>query len=229
MTVNFDPAADFVGTTDGLEAVTLSRRGTAAGTTVAHALRRAVTVREATLRNRYHTRKKVPSGGGCTAGDVTWHLPVEELGGAPELGDVVVDGTGDRWTILEVQLATLQTRWRCMARNLVVAHALDDTIVVLKATYAKGVGGAAEPTWRVWKTGVRARIQPAETDVVTELAARQTVGRYQIFIAEDLALDHTHRIQGPDGTLYRVNGSNGAERIGEVQTIDADVTAWTSP
>ena len=228
MTVDFDLAADFVGTTDGLEAVTFSRRGTTAGTTVSHALRRVVTVYEAMLRNRYHTRKKVPSGGRCTAGDVTWHLPVAELDGAPELGDMLIDAAGNRWTILEVQLTTLQTRWRCTARNLVVAHALDDTIVVLKASYAKGAGGAATATWRVWRTGIRARIQPAETDVVTQRASRQTVGRYQIFIAEDLALDHTHRIRGPDGTLYRINGGNGAERIGEVQTIDAEVIVSAS-
>ncbi len=232
MSVNFDPSADFVGTTDGLEAVTLLRRGSGPstpGTIVSHALRRAVTIREATIRNRYHTRKQVPSGGRYTAGDVAWHLPTGSLSDAPRLGDVIVDGDDRRWTILEVQLATLGTRWRCIARNLAVAYALDDTVVILKATYAKGEGGAAEPTWRIWKTGVRARIQPALADMATEHRARRTVVRYQIFVEEDVALDHTHRLQGPDGTIYKINASHGSERIGELQTIDADVTPWPSP
>jgi hypothetical protein len=223
MTVDFDPDADFADVIDGLETVTLRRRGSTEATVVTHALRRAATTHEATLRNRYNTRKEVPSGGRHTASEVTWHLPKEQLGDSPRLGDAIVDGDGRRWTILDVQLTTLRTRWRCAACNLAVVYGLDDTITILKATYAKGDGGAAETTWRPWKTGVRARIQPAAADVGTEHLSRRTITRYQIFVEEDVAVDHNHCIQGTDGTIYRVRATLGAERIGELQTIDAEV------
>jgi hypothetical protein len=226
MALEFDPSADLVGVTDGLETVTLRRRGSSVATVITHALRRAVTTREATVLNRYNTRKReVPTGGRYTNSDAAWHLPTQQLGDRPRLGDLIVDGQGQRWTILDVQLATLRTRWRCTARDLAVAFALDDTVTILEATYAKGEGGAAEPTWRTWKTGVRARIQPATADVGAKHQARQTTTRYEIFLEEDLALDHNHRIQGPDGTIYKVRATLGAGRIGELQSIDAEVTS----
>jgi len=220
MTLDFDPAADFAEVIDGTETVTLLRRGNtpgSPGTAVAGALRRAVTTREA-----------AQTGGRYTASDVTWHLPVEELGDAPAVGDLLSDGQGRRWTILEVTLATRRTRWRCTARDLAVVYGLDDTVAILKASYVKDEGGAAEPTWRPWKTGIRARIQPAEAKTATEHRARQTARQFRIFVEEDLLLDHTHRIRGPDGTIYKVTGTSGGQRIGELQTIHSEVTPWPS-
>lgn len=226
MTVNFDPTSDFADVVDGTQTVTLSRRGSSSQTVVTHALRRAVDLQEARVRNLYNTWKAVPSEGRHTAADVTWHLPKEQLGESPRLGDLIVDGSGRRWTVLDVQTATLKTRWQCFARELAVVYGLDDTVAILAAVYAKGDGGAAEPTWQTWKTGVRARIQPAEVDVDVEHQARRTSRRFQIFVEEDVALDHNHRIQGPDGTVYSVRGTSGTERIDQVQTIDAEVSPW---
>ena len=212
--MDFDPSADFAQVADGSESVTVYRRGATPGSpgvAVAHALRRAVTAREAARSN-----------GRYTASDVTWHLPCAELGDAPGLGDVIADSQGRRWTILDVQLATQQTRWRCTAREPAIAYGLDDTITILKAAYHKGAGGAAQASWQPWKTGVRARIQPVATEIATAHAARQATTKYRIFVAEDVALDHTHRIQGPDGTLYRITRISGAEQLGELQTIEAE-------
>ena len=224
MSLNFDPSADFAKALDGTESVTLRRRGSdpgSPGTVVAHALRRAVVTREAAARNRNNTWKTVPGGGHYTAGDAVWHLPTDELVEAPRLGDLIVDASGRRFTILEVQPAVLQTRWQCLTRNLAIAYGLDDTVAILRAVYSKGTGGAAEGTWRIWKTGVRARIQSAATDVDVEHQTRQTTARYQIFLEEDVALDHTHLIRGPDGVIYQINGTSGTQRIDELQTIDA--------
>jgi hypothetical protein len=50
-----------------------------------------------------------------------------------------------------------------------------------------------------------------------------TTARYRIFVEENIALDHTCRIRGPDGTIYTITGALGAERIGELQVIEAEV------
>jgi len=222
----FNPSTDFVDMTDGTEAVTLLRRGTDsddAGTLVAHALRCAITTSEAVCTNQSGIKKQMPSDGQYLADDIVWHLPVVELPDAPQLGDVILDSAGQRWTILKVKEATFGTRWRCNARNLIIAHHLDDTIIVLKAIYTKSSCGVAEPTWQIWKTGIRARIQPGEVKVQITDQSRQTVQQYNIFIAEDIAIDQTHRILGPNGTAYRVTTSVGIEHIGELQVIEAEV------
>jgi hypothetical protein len=218
--MSLDPSDDFSAVCDGLETVTLCRRGSTPGdpgTVVAHALSSGVTMREAAA-----------SSGRYTASDVTWHLPVAELPDAPRLGDLIVGGQR-RWTVLEVQRTTLGTRWRCIARSLAVVYGLDDTVTILKATYGKGTGGAAEATWFPWKTGVRARIQPVESRTGSRHEALQSVTRFQIFVEEELALDQSHRILAADGRIYKVLGVRGAERIGELQTIDAESTPWPYP
>ncbi len=218
MTDAFDPSDDLARIADGLEAVTLARRGSTPGgppARVAHALRRSVSLREAAV-----------SGGRYTAADVTWHLPVAELGQSPRLGDLIRSGDERQWTVLEVRLTTLGTRWRCTARSLAVVYGLDDTITLLKAAYAAGAGGAAEATWLPWKTGVRARIQPVQSSPGSQHESRQTIVRCQIFVEDEPVLSPMHRIAGPDGTIYKILSVSGAERLGELQTIEAEVTPW---
>jgi hypothetical protein len=224
MVLDFDPSADFAEVADGTVTVTLYRRGStpgSPGTVIANALCQGLTTRQSRARNRNDTWKRIASDGRYTAGDVVWHLPTEELNVAPQLGDVLVDDEGRRWTVLEVQLTTLRSRWRCLSRNLAIAYGLDDTVTILRATFSKGEGGAAEPTWRPWRTGLRARIQPAEAVITGEHQTRQVAARYR-----NVALDHTHCIRGPDGTIYKIKAVNAAERIGELQTIEAEVTPW---
>jgi len=228
MSLDFDPSNDLPRVADGTESVTLRRRGStpgSPGTTIDGALRGTGATGEAVVGNRHEIRRRADSDGRLLAGDLVWHLPAERLADPPQPGDVVLDGSGVRWTILEAQSVTLQTRWRVKTRNLAVAHGLDDTVTILKATYAKTAAGAAEPTWHVWRTGVRARIQAQGTTMGTEHRSRRTATRYRIFLDEDLALDHTHRVEGPDGTAYRILGTSGAERLGEPQTIEAEVVS----
>jgi hypothetical protein len=221
---DFDPSDDLA-ISDGTEAVTLLRCGTTpggAGTAISHALRRAISSAEAAINTSSDVHKNVPSGGQYTAATVIWHLPVAELPVAPRAGDVILDGDGQRWTILEVKCATLGVRWRCETKNVSVAFGLDDTISVLKAVSTPG--GSSETTWRTWRTGVRARIQPTETTITSIAGTASTTTSYRIFVEENLDLDHTCCIRGPDGTLYTIIRTGGAERIGELQVIEVQRT-----
>jgi hypothetical protein len=214
MPLSFDPSDDFVRAADGLEPVTLLRGGTSAaalGTAIAHALRRAVTTYEAAA-----------SDGRYTASDVAWHLPVAEVSTRPRLGDVLRDAQGVRWVVLEVVQTTLGSRWLCTARSLAVAHGLDDTITILQAAYPKGSGGAMDPVWQPWRTGIAARIQPLSAQAGLENESRKTTARCRVFIEEPLVLDHRHRILAAEGTLYRVLGTTAAQRIGELPSIDVE-------
>ena len=109
-------------------------------------------------------------------------MPAAELPEPPRLGDVILDGDDRRWTILIVKRTTLGVRWRCETRDVAIAHGLDDTISVLKAT---APGGYGEPTWQTWKTGIRARIQPIATKI--DAATPSTTMTYRIFVEENLA------------------------------------------
>jgi hypothetical protein len=209
--LKFDPSADLADVVDGLEAVTIVCRGSGGTTAVAHALRQVATTKEA-----------APSNAQYAQSDLRWWLPLAECGAAPRLGDEILDAAGGRWTVLEVSGPGPVGRWRCQCRNLAIAHGLDSFITIEHAVYSKGAGGAAVATWITWRSGIPARIQPAETNVETVLQANRAVKKYRIFIAGDVAPAANDRIKAPDGALYRVTGWSGAERIGELQTIEAE-------
>lgn len=209
MTIQFDAGNDLADVADGLAQVTIRRPGSSNSTQVAHALRRMVKIREIKELDGHYR-----------ASDVTWHLPISEMTSRPRLGDVIIDTDGQRWTVLNVRKATADSRWSCTCRNLAVVHGLDRYVDIEKVTYTKSDGGADVPTWRAWKTGLKARIQPVETRSGQQHDHRVTTARFKICVAEDLAVDHTHRVKGPDGTVYRITGSRRADRIDRLMEID---------
>jgi hypothetical protein len=154
---------------------------------------------------------------------VTWHLPVAETPARPRLGDVLCDAQGVRWVVLDVVQTTFGSRWQCTSRSLTIVHGLDATITILEASYPKGLGGAMDPVWQSWKTGIWARIQPLAAETRLGDQSRETMARCRVYVEEQLALDYRHRIVGPDGTVYRVLRTTTAERIGELPTIDVEV------
>jgi len=219
MALSFAPTTDFTDIVDGLEAVTLERKG-ATATEITNALQRKIRTYEIASATAAFTHGG--TGGGLTYGDVRWHLPKSECTVTPRLGDKILDGSGARWTVLEVTEATMSTRWMCICRNKAVVHGLNDTITIERATYAKATSGVTEATWATWRTGVRARIQEVDARAQAQVGKRETRKQFDIFIEEDLDIKHTNRAKGPDGTYYRILGYIGTDDITGVQTIEAE-------
>ena len=210
MTLDFDPADDLAQVADGIETVTVTRPGTSTATVVSGALRSLVRASDAAR-----------SAGRFTATDAAWHLPTSELTEAPRAGDVIVDSDDARWTVLAVGATTLRGRWRCVARNLAVEHGLDAYVDIERATLTKGTDGAETVAWHTWKTGLAAKIQPVAGEPVDEHDRRVTRSTAKIYLAQDLELDRTHRVRGPDGTVYRVQSYRKADRVDALMEIDA--------
>lgn len=205
----FDPSDDFPSVADGLEMVTVNRPGDPIAAVVLHALRQFV-----------QPGAGEASRGRDTAGDAAWHLPAEEIAQPPRPGDTITDASGQCWTVLEVTRRALGSRWRCVARNLVVYYRLDDLIDLEEAHFAKGDGGADEIAWQIWKTGLRARIQPTIATAEAEHEREMTAERFQVFLADALPPDRTLRVRGPDGAVYAINAYRTPDAIDALTEID---------
>ncbi|MBN1590950.1 MAG: hypothetical protein JW888_15660 [Pirellulales bacterium] len=208
MALDFDPTNDFAAVADLQQQVTLLRPGTSDETHIAHAVRAAVRASEARS-----------SGGKYTEDDVVWQLDAMETSTRPEPADVIVDAESQRWTILTARRTTTG-RWRCVCRNLAIAHGLDQYVDIEVAVYAKDAAGAEVAAWHPWRTGIRARIQPIRAAVEDDHQRRTFLRESKIFVADQLELDQTHRIRAPDGTLYRVAGCEKADRIDALMEIN---------
>jgi len=209
--MTFDPSDDWSGVIDGLQAITLLRPGTSVSVPVLHALRRGVKDGRAESVVAWNSQN-----------DVVWHLPAAEIPQSPRPGDLLIEEDGRRWTVLSVRAVGLATRWRCIARDLIAAHGLGDCIRIERANYVKSSNGAEEVVWRLWKTGVRARIQPLIQEKLDEHHRTTTAAVFKIYVAEDLEMDHACRIRGPDGKAYRVQSYSAAQRldaVGEIMAI----------
>lgn len=210
MATGFDPSTDFARVIDDLTQITLIRAGTSTETVINSALSQTIRTREAEH-----------SGGRYLSSDVVWHLPAAQLSEAPRPGDALVEGGGRRWTILDAQQATLRSRWRCVCRDLAIPDGLDEFIDIEKALYQKTPAGSQQPVWYTWRAAVRARIQPADLKAGAEPDRDVTAARFTVFLAEDLALDHTYRLKGPDGAIYRITSCRKAGRIDALMEVDA--------
>ncbi|MHB1033229.1 MAG: phage head completion protein [Pirellulales bacterium] len=194
---------------DRLEAVTVVEPG-GASARVAGALRRAATAREA-----------APGNGCYVQSDLVWHLPAEELAAPPSPGARIIDAAGDAWTVLSVQRQALGSRWRCHARNLVIAGGLDRFVTLQKATWNPGPSGALVATWRDERTGLAARIQPQESSVQTRQGCLAAPARCKVYLAEQVPVDESWRIvHGKE--IYDVVGYEIPERIDGLFVIQVE-------
>ena len=76
------------------------------------------------------------------------------------------------------------------------------------------------------KTGIPARIQPA--DVVLDVDHEQMVSaqQFMIYLDDDTVVDHNYRIYDVKDTTYKPIRSSGRRRVGQVQEVLAEITAW---
>jgi hypothetical protein len=209
MTDGFDPHSDFVQVADALEPVKLNRADGSGSTELTGALRRAMTTREAAA-----------SDGKYTTSDVHWHLAAD-LPAPPRLGDQIIDAGGEAWTILEAQLVTCGSRWKCATRNLALAGGLNTYITILREVATKGPNGAVEPTFVPYASAVQARIQELSASRGEQHGRQSGTVKAKVYMAQQILVDNGNRIQAADGTLYEVTGYERPDSIASLFVINA--------
>jgi len=210
MSVTFDPSTDFETVGDGLEIVTLQVYGED-DQTIEHAHRNQVTMKEAAASN-----------GLARQGDTIWQWPLAETPTRPPLGSVIVDGKGDRWTILGIDEQLLGSKWSATCRNLAVEAQLDTLVTIQAASCSKDDAGEAIPSWGDLITDVRARVQPVAAAPDVDGDQNITDLKYEIILEQDwwsLLSGYTLRIVDAGGTVYRVDDYRRPERIDALPVV----------
>jgi hypothetical protein len=201
----FSPGGEFIDVVDGLEPIVLRSRDGRQFVAIAQAKRSAISVAEAD-----------GSGGLCRRRDVRWHFPVSGLEFPPELGGGIEDNSGESWTILEISLAVGGSRWKCRARNLVIAEGLDERVTVQISDRSRaGQAGDRKPVWSDLLVGVPARIQPLSWEPRLIADQRRAAAMYNVYFAREWEVSpaRNYRIVDAGGTVYRIDKIERAERI----------------
>lgn len=206
----FDPGDDFPAVVDGLEAVTLERADGSASIPVSSALCLAERRQQA-----------APTEGVYQLARAVWHLSAAELPEAPRVGDVVVDASQRRWTILAVERAAAGTRWRLRTESRGLDAARQDTIDIEQPVYTKTESGDLVATWQAVATGLAARIQPVAETMHVQPGRVWTATRVIVYLAEPGAVDAQCRIRDSQGRVYTILQVRNAGRNDALVEIDA--------
>ncbi len=117
----------------------------------------------------------------------------------------------------------LDGRWRCLARDVAAAYALDQYVDVCARGRARSRAGPRSGC--PGGTGLRARVQPVIAQIDQRSDGPSLRAQFEILLEGDPGLDAQCRIAGPDGTQYAlsiVRAGRAAEPLcAEVVRIDA--------
>lgn len=186
-------------------------------------------------KRRAPTFKELTASGGVYTGqDLVWLIPAVNLDGGmiPKPSDVVVDEEGNRWTVLEVALNALKSTYRCMSRNLVLAHELRDIIQIERASISYDSAGAAvkwfpsDPPERrggtVIYADLSARVQPTGGDILDERGIRGLTNLYDVIVGQEVYVTNEDRIFW-QGKYLEIRHYQRAEQIDQLPVIQAEI------
>lgn len=202
MTISFDPTSDVTDVVDGVEAVELRRRDTGESVSIATALCRSQTVSEAE-----------PSGGIAQQADAEWYLQLPTGETDPGLGDVVIDTMGHHWTVLEAEQQSLLGRWKCSTRELRIASGCDQFVDVQRAVWADLGEGPVIVSWNDVYTALPVRIQPSKKEASDTSNMPVVTEQFTIILGDAFPIESDDRFVGTDGSIYRLESHEQAERI----------------
>ena len=162
------------------------------------------------------------SQGRYTSANVVWHWPVALLIESPRLGDQVVDAAGTVWTVLEVQQATVGTRWRCLDEKPGVGRRAEFVHHDRAGRVRQERGRLLEPPLdrgmvrRVGTDPARPRTAARRPGPASNRPPLSDHGR------RGAAVDSTHRVLAADGSAYRIVGVERSERIDQLPVLLTD-------
>ena len=202
MTIKIDFSNDLAQIANQLETVTLRRADSTQQWTVVGALGR-----------RGATQESEPSGGTVLKDDAVWHLPIEQSGVQPRLGDIVIDQQGNRWTILEAQHLTQLGRWKCTTRELRIAHGCHDLVDVDRPVWGDLGAGPVIVAWTRICSALPVKIQPDKLTMDASTTPPTKHLAYRIVLSESIPLEPDDRLTATEGTSFRVKSVQQANRI----------------
>lgn len=211
MPENWNATGDFDQVVDGLEAITLHRRGAGAPAIDLKALRQSTTSSEAEASN-----------GAVIQSDVVWEYASGSEGPA-RIGDLVIDSLGRKNAVLVVETLALGARSRITTRSLAIEYELGIVVAIEEAVWGDSGGTPVVTAWRTLRPAEPARIQPVETTVDASASPSRSSKKYRVFLLSETPLDHNHRIVGADGVVYQVDRFLQAERIDALAIAEVSV------
>lgn len=192
-------------------------------------------------------RELAASGGVYTGDDQVWILPdaLFPPGWRSKPGDVVIDpGSylqdaptdlhqthGERFTVLEVGWGKNRQTRRLTCRDLVLTHALRDSITIERPAISYDAAGVpvkrflsdvVNPGGVPLYTGLPARAQLMSKEVAEMYGIKGLEGKYQVYVGREVDVTLEDRVLLASGLYLDIVGYQQAQRIDQLPFIVAE-------
>lgn len=180
---------------------------------VTHALRRQISSKEAAISN-----------GVYTTADVIFSLATVLTPNTPKPRDLLTDNDNVVWTVLAVDKATINSRWRLTCRALGIAADLQDVIDIETPAMLPNAQGVEVAQWVPRLRQIAARIQPVTGEETTERDLIGTKVKYEIFVGQGVTVSTRERVLWHARNKYLdIVGYRQPQRIDELPLIEAEL------
>lgn len=168
---------------DNQESVKLTLAGTST-TVVTCALRRQLSVREAAA-----------SGGAYTVRDVNFHIPRSGVCKSPPgVGSLLETESSEIFTILQVDKATLKSRFKCTCREPILQSDLDEDLVIESVTYLRDRMNSPYEQWNS-RQNIKGKVYVNANMDEIKLETRRDMKDVSIYLAGSPEIESNWRIR----------------------------------
>ena len=155
-----------------------------------------------------------------------WHLSTTVLAIDPRPGDTITDAVPDIWVIQSVRPPKFGDYWGldCRLSEITDDAVLADVVTLWPAVYSISAMGSqvtTHPTAAAWFTAVDAKIVLRESVAETEMAQRDFVEMFDVYVAKDIDQVHDGDILKDDDTghQYTIVSYRNRFQIDELSVI----------
>ena len=215
MPLTLDLSADYA-VFDNLEAITYTAVKNAGNVTasIPKALKRALNFKELAA-----------SGGVYTSKDGKFIVPTTLLTAAsivPKPADLITDGDGVVWTVLEANTQVFDTVAHCVVRAMAIAYDLRDLVTIKRPTNSQDAAAGRMPTFADLYTSLACRIQEQDGSEQVERGKRLTRKTYTIFLGQQVSVETTDRVMDADSNIYEIKAWRNPDQIGQLMELSVE-------
>jgi hypothetical protein len=182
-------------------------------------------------RRNLTSREKAASNAVYVGAELVWLLPAILIQGVVKPGDLITDGDGAIYTVLDTDLQALRSFWRLRTVNLSIAYDLQDQVDVQRGTVVDDGAGTPVKLFppdggQTLYSAVPARVQPTTEEIRDERGIRGPVVKYDVIVSQSATGISTEDrlLWTARGRYLEIRGIRNPEKIDELPVLECELT-----
>jgi hypothetical protein len=160
-----------------------------------------------------------------TADDLVWLIPAAVIDNEvrPNINDYITDSSNRIWTVLSTQLNNLQSTWRLVTRDLILAEKLSDSMALYRPTNTIDAAGSRVTSYTLITDNIPARVQETGTEIADTFGKKAVKTRYDIHLGIRIDWQATDQLRNEAGDIFQIVSGSAPDIIDLLQVVTAEV------